>query len=221
MFHESRAAHVALAVFFSLAVGAAFAASPLSVELSSEASRPAANDLMQATLSAEVSGSTPGELSQRINQTVANALALAKSYPTVKVQSGGTNTYPIYAENGSIKSWSMRSNILLESGDVPALSELLGKLQASLAVSSLRLLPSPETRRKAEDAAILEAVALFEARAKLLADARGRSYRIETLSIDSGRRAVPMSLAVRAAPMPVESGESMISVSVSGKVEIE
>ncbi|MDR0362842.1 MAG: SIMPL domain-containing protein [Planctomycetota bacterium] len=218
-----------LAALFLFSVGAVFAASPLTVSLSSEASRPAANDLMQATLFAEAAGAAPEELSGRINRTVAEALKLAQTYPSVKVQSGNANTYPVYAENGgAIESWRMRSEISLESGDAPALSELVGKLQASLAISSLRLLPSPETKRKAEDAAILDAIALFEARAKLLADARGKNYAIKELSIATGGSfaPAPMLRAVRAdfaksAPMPIESGESQVSATVSGKIEIE
>jgi predicted secreted protein len=218
----------AFAVCFLLAAGPVLAASSLSVSLSSEASRPAANDLMQAMLSAEATGAVPGELSGQVNQIVADALDAVGDYPTVRVQNGGTSTHPVYAEDGSIKSWRMRSSILLESGDAPALSGLLGKLQTSLAVSSLRLLPSPETRRKAEDAAILEAIALFEARAQLLADAQKKSYSIEELSISTGEHSAPMPLrlarsvpAASAAPMPIESGESMISATVSGKIKIK
>ena len=229
MFHEFRAARVALAILFSLVAGAVLAASSMSVSLSSEASRPAANDLMQATLSAEAVGATLAGLSGQINRTLAEALGLAKTYPAVKVQSSGTSTYPVYDKKGHrIESWSMRSNILLESGDAPALSELIGKLQPSLAVSSLRMSPSPETARKAEDAAMLDAIALFEARAKLLADAQGKGYRIKELSVSTRGnfsptrmlRAASSELA-NAAPMPIESGESTISVSVSGKIEIE
>jgi predicted secreted protein len=218
-----------LAVLFS--AGAAFAAPPLTVSLSSEASRPAANDLMQATLFAEATGAVLGDLSKRVNRTVADALKAAGDYPAVKVKSGGTSTRPVYAKNGRIESWSIRSDISLESGDTDGLSELIGKLQASLAVSGLHLLPSPETRRKAEDAAILDAIALFKERARLVADAQGKNYAISELTVGTGRDAPPRMRAVmaesasfastRAMPMPVEAGESLVSASVSGKIEIE
>lgn len=223
-----RLPHAALAAFSLLAAGAALA-EPLTVNLSSEASRPAANDLMQATLSAEASGATPAELSRRVNQAVAEALKLVKAYPAIKVQSGGTSTYPVYAKGGAIESWRMRSEISLESGDTASLSELLGKLQTSLAVSSLRMLPSPETRRTAENAAILDAIDLFKARAKLVADAQGKSYGIRELSVSTGGHFAPpvpvlraaKAMSADAAPMPIESGESLVSVSVSGRIEIE
>ena len=223
-----RLPQAALVAFSLLAAGAALA-EPLTVNLSSEANRPAANDLMQATLSAEASGATPAELSRRVNQAVAEALKLVKAYPAIKVQSGGTSTYPVYAKGGAIESWRMRSEISLESGDTASLSELLGKLQTSLAVSSLRMLPSPETRRTAENAAILDAIDLFKARAKLVADAQGKSYGIRELSVSTGGHFAPpvpvlraaKAMSADAAPMPIESGESLVSVSVSGRIEIE
>jgi predicted secreted protein len=235
MSHASRRVHVSLprtafAAFFLLAAGLGFAASPLTVNLSSQASRPASNDLMQATLFAEADGDVLAELSGRINQIVADALKLAKTYPAVKVQSGGTSTSPVYAKYGEIESWRMRSAIALQSGDTASLSELLGKLQTSLAVSSLRMLPSPETQRKAEDAAILDAIDLFKARAKLLADAQRKNYSIKELTVETEshspimpapRVAQFMSLSSNATPMPIESGESEVSASVSGKIELE
>jgi predicted secreted protein len=223
-FHSIRA-RTALAVLFLSAAGTAFAAAPLTISLSSEASHPAPNDLMQAVLSAEASGAALAELSERINRTIDEALKLAKSYPAVKVQSGGTTTTPIYAKNGRIESWRMRSGIAVESADMAGLSELLGKLQASLAVSSVNLLPLPETKRKAEDAAILEAIELFKARAKLVAGAQGQDYVIRELSISTGERFAPAMRAAKTlssvvASMPVESGESLIDAAVSGKIEI-
>lgn len=216
------------AAFFLLMAVTVTASAGLIVELSSEASRPASNDLAQATVSAEATGATPGELSRQINHSISEALKTAKGYPAIKAKTGGSSTYPVYAKNGKIESWRMRSDISLESGDTAALSELLGKLQASLVVSSLNMLPAPETRRKAENEAMLDAIALFKARSQLLAEAMGRNYSITHLTVSTGGRfAPPLMRAARAmsaeaaAPMPMESGESLVTVSVSGKIEIE
>ncbi len=217
-----------LAVFFLLIAGTVTASAALVIELASEASRPASNDLAQATVSAEASGATPGELSRQINHSIAEALKTAKGYPTITAKTSGTRTYPVYAKNGKIESWRMRSDISLESGDTAALSELLGKLQTSLGVSSLSMLPAPETRRKAENEAMLDAITLFKARSKLLAEAMGKSYSITQLTVSTGSHFVPPVMraaramsAEAAAPMPLESGDSLITVSVSGKIAIE
>lgn len=198
------------------------------VTLSSEASRPALNDLVRSTVSAEAIGKTPGDLSKQVNRLIADALKTAKAYPSIKTQNGGTSTYPIYSKDGTIESWRMRSELTLESGDTAALSELLGKLQTSLGVSSLVLLPSPETRKKAEDEAILDAIKAFKARAKVIADALGQIYSIKQLSVNtSGRSVQPMfragakAMLSDSAPMPLEAGESQISVDVSGQIELQ
>ena len=61
--------------------------------------------------------------------------------------------------------------------------------------------------------------------ARLIADALGSSFRIKHLSLGGGNR--PMAPLMRskgfaadAVAMPVESGESQISVSVSGQIEL-
>ena len=202
-------------------------AAPMTVELSAEASRPAVNDLVRATAFAEATGTTPGELSRQVNHQIAEALKIAKAYPAVRTQSGGTTTYPAYAKGGKIESWRMRSELSLESGDAASVSELLGKLQASLGVSNLQLQPSSETRKKVESEAMIDAIAAFKGRAKVIADALGMSYRIKQLSVStSGRIVQPMfraakTMAMEAAPMPVEAGESQVSASVSGQIEVE
>ncbi|MBL0167460.1 MAG: SIMPL domain-containing protein [Propionivibrio sp.] len=206
----------------------AFAA-PMTVELSAEASRPAINDLVHVVVSAEATGTTPGELSRQVNSLIADALKTARAYPAVKTQSAGTSTYPVYSKGGKIEAWRMRSELSLESGDTAALSELLGKLQTSLGVSNLVLQPSPATRKKAENEAMLDAITAFKDRARVIADALcGKPYRIKQLSVNtSGRFVQPVfrtaakAMVADAAPMPMEAGESQVSASVSGQIELE
>ena len=199
------------------------------IELSSEASLPAVNDIARATVSAEATGATPSELSKQVNGLIAEALKTAKAVSGVKTQSGGTSTYPIYSKGGKIESWRMRSDLSLESTNIAALSELLGKLQGSLIVSSVVLQPSPETRKKVENAAMLEALGAFKARAKVISEAMGKPYRIKQLTVNtSGRYVEPMvvraaakSMMADAAPMPMEAGETQVSATVSGQIELE
>ena len=164
---------VITAAFFAVSTPA-IGADALLVELSSEASRSANNDLMQATVSAEASGASPGDISAQINQSIAAALNTAKAFPNIKVKTGNTTTYPVYSKQGKIESWRMRSDIVLESSDAALLSGLLGKLQTSLTVTSLIASPSHETRRKAENEAMINAIALFRERATLLAEQLGK-----------------------------------------------
>ncbi len=205
--------------------GSAFAGT--TIDLAAEASRPAANDRARATVFAEVTGTAPGDAAKRVNALVADAIATAKGYPQVKAQTAGTHTYPVHAKGGRIESWRIRSEIALESGDMAALSELVGKLQTTLGVSGIALFPSPETRQKADREATLDAIAAFRARAQLAADALGKPYRIKHLSLGSHGQRPPMPIlraapmaAMEAAPMPMEAGESQVTASVSGQIEL-
>ena len=223
----SFSARLAIPLLALLLSGSAFAA-PTSIELSAEASRSAANDLARATVFAEATGSTPGELAKRINNLISDSLKTAKTYGTVKTQSGGTHTYPVYAKGGKIESWRMRSDLTLESTDTGALSELLGKLQVSLGVANVSMIPAPETRKKAENDATVDAIAAFKSRAKLIADTLGKPYRIKQLSVSSNGRApaMPMMRAAAAfssadaAPMPMEGCETQITTNISGQIEL-
>lgn len=201
---------------------------PIAIDLSVEASRPAQNDLFRATVSADLTGPTVGEIARQVNAQVAEALKIAKTYPGIKAQSGANSTWPNYSKFGKIESWRMHSELSLESGDSVALSELIGKLQSSLAVSSIAKQPSPETRTKAENEAMLDALAAFRARAKTLADALEKPYHLKKMTVNTnGRFAQPMyratakSMVSEASPPPVEAGESQVSVSISGQIELE
>jgi len=204
------------------------AEAPTVIDLSVEASRPATNDLFRATVSAEITGPSIGEITRQANTQIADALKVAKTYPGVKTQSGASNTYPNYSKLGKIESWRIHSELSLESGDSVALSELLGKLQTSLAVSNVVMQPSPETRKKAENEAMLDALGAFKARAKILADALDKPYHIKKMAVNtSGRVVQPMyraaakAMVSEASPMPIEAGESQVSVNISGQVELE
>lgn len=194
------------------------------VELSAEATRSAPNDLARATAYTEVAEATPGEAAKRVNAAIAQALQTAKGHPAVRVKSGNTSTYPVYAKGSSrIEAWRMRAELVLETRDTAALSELLGRLQGSLAVGQISLSPAPETRRKVEEETMLEAIANFRARAKLVAEAFGRPMRIRSLSVGGAARPGPhpvLRAAMAEAAAPIEAGESQIAVAVSGQIEL-
>ena len=122
-----------LALLFATSATAAAAGNVTTIDLAAEASRPAANDLARATVFAEASGATPNDLARRVNGLIADRLKTARGYSGIRTQSGGTHSYPVYGKGSRIEGWRMRSELILESADSAALSELLGKLQGRLA----------------------------------------------------------------------------------------
>lgn len=224
-----RLAPLAAALFAGSLLASTAQAGPL-IELSAEASRPAANDLLRASVYAEASGSNPAELARKINQDIAEALKLIRSHAAVSVKTGQQSTYPVYGQNQKVESWRVRSELLLESKDQATMSELLGKLQAlRLAVGHLNQLPSPATRAAAEDEATRDAIRAFRTRAGLIAEQFGKPYRIKQLSIQQQGshpppvpvfRAAKAMMAAEAAPMPIEAGDSQVTTSISGQIEL-
>lgn len=198
------------------------------VDLSAEASVKAPNDFAQASLYAEASDKDPAALAATVNRMIADALAEAKSYPGIEASTAGISTYPVHSKDGQrIEAWRMRSTIQLESRDIPALSELLGRLQGTLAISNLATRPAPETRKNAADRAAVDAIRAFEARAKTVSASLGKDYRLRHLSVNYGESASPpypmmrsAAFASQAEAAPIEGGESEISVGVSGTIEL-
>lgn len=192
--------------------------------------RPVANDLGRANAYVELTGSDPAEVARKVKTAIADGLATAKAQPGITVKSGGTHTWPIYGKTGRvIENWRMRSELLLESRDAAALSTAIGKLQGGqLAIGGINFSPAPETRRKAEDDVTIEAIEAFNAKAARIAETLKKPYRIRQLSVNAGgnfpqpypvaRGAVMM--AAKAAPMPVEAGESNVTVNVGGQIEL-
>lgn len=200
------------------------------IELSAEASRPAANDMVRATIYAEASGNNPADLARKVNQEITEALKVIKAKPGITVKSGHQNTYPIYGQNQKIENWRMHSELVLESRDPTAVSELLGRLQQMrLAVSNLSQLPAPETRQQVEDEATRDAIKAFQKRATVVAAALGKPYKIKQMSIQQNGGAqppMPMMRAARGVVMaadvaaPLEAGESLVTTTISGQIEL-
>ena len=200
------------------------------IDLAAEAGRPAANDMVRASVYSEASGSNPADLARQVNGNIGEALKLIREKKGVTVKSGNQSTYPIYTQSRKIDGWRMRSELLIESRDFGAVSELLGRLQQMrLAVGDIAQMPSPETRRQAEDEAMREAIRAFQNRAAVVAEQLGKGWKIKQMHINQGggspvpimRGARAAMLAADAAPAPIEAGESTITTHVTGQIELE
>jgi len=201
------------------------------VDLQAEVSREVPNDLMTATLYAEANDASAAKVADQLNRGTADALKTAGEFKSVKSRSGFTNTFPVYDRAGRLTGWRGRSEIRLESKDVPAMANLIGKLQSTMQLGNVAFTVSPEVRRQTENEMITEVVAAFRSRADIAAKAiGGRSYKIRRIGINTGgmvpgprpmmaERAVAASAPVT--PPTFEGGTSMVQVSANGTVEVE
>lgn len=214
--------------------GTALAAEPAPrynvVELQAEAQREVPNDTLSASLYVELNDANPAALAHAINKAANDALRVAKEYRSVRVRSGGNQTYPVYTKGNVLQGWRGRAEIRLESKDFEAASGLIGKLQAGMQLASLGFSVSPEARRQAQNELIVEAIGAFKERAEIVRGAlAGRGYKVERLNVNSGHGAPPPRYAtVRAmsggapevAAPDLAGGVSLVTVSAAGAIEI-
>jgi len=187
------------------------------------------NDTLVASMYHERSGQQPGAMADDINRTIAWAVDLAKKVSAVKVQTLNYHQEPLY-KNQTIVSWKMRQSIRLESTDAAALSKLIGELQKRLSIASLHYTVSKNVRREVEEQLIAQALNRFKQRGKLIADELGRAdYRIVNVDVMTSD-ASPAPMRMRAvstmaessiAPPTLEAGVQMVTVQVSGSIELE
>jgi predicted secreted protein len=194
------------------------------VTLEAQVSREVANDQLVAVLAVELHGPDPAELAQTANRRMAEALKVAAAVPAVKARSGNYQTFPRYDRNQRIESWQVSQELRLESADFAAATRLIGKLQETLVVRSMAVQLSTAARRAAEDALIREAIAAFHARADLVRSAmKAAGYRLRTLNIGtSGGAPPPRPFEARALaqPVAVEPGESQVTVTATGSIQL-
>lgn len=201
---------------------------PLTLELSASAEARAANDVVRATLYYEATHRDPAKLADEVNRAIRDALDLAAEHDEVKTRSAGTSTWPVHSKDGrKIEAWRMRSSIQVESEAIDTVSTLLGDLQQTLALASLSMEPAAHTRAAAADAAALEALDAFQARAETLAERLGSGYRIRHINVQHDDRMAPPQpmmrsamMAAESAPAPLEAGETSFGVSIHGTIEI-
>lgn len=194
-----------------------------------EAARDVESDWFTARAGITVEDADPARAAERVNDAMRWALERARAAEDVSVRSGSYRTWPV-REEGRIRRWRASHEMLLESGDAEALSDLLGALQERLELRSFDVSVSDERRAQVEQELIGEALEAFRERAALVHKSLGAAgYAIDTLSISSGGGPPPrpmMQVAqaetfqARAAPA-VEPGTTRISVGVDATIALE
>ena len=222
-----------VAILLSLA-GTALAAEPAqprynTVELQAEAQREVQNDLLNGALYVELNDASPAVLANTINQSVNNAQRIAKEYGSVRVRSGNSQTFPVYAKGNVLQGWRGRAEIRIESKDFEAASSLIGKLQGSMQLAGMNFVVSPEARHLAENELIAEAIKAFKARAEIVKAAlAGRDYKLQRLAVTTGynaptprfERALSAAAPQAVAAPNLEAGVSIVTVAAHGAIEI-
>jgi predicted secreted protein len=185
------------------------------------------NDTLTVVLAAQRDGPSPRRLGAEVNQAMAWALARAKEVPGVQAQTLDYRTQPLY-QKGTMSGWRVTQSLRLESQDAATLAELVGALQEQLVVQRVDYEVSRAARKTVEDRLIGEAIAGFQARARLVAEGHGRrGWRLVRLDVTtSGGEPAPvprmraMAAAEAAPPATLEAGTQTLTVTASGEIEL-
>jgi len=194
-----------------------------------EATREVPNDWIVATLGVEEESSDAAGLAARVNQRMAAALALASGDTRLTVSSGAYQTQPVY-DKTRIARWRASQDLVIETGEVGALADMAGKLQAQgLLLRGVSFSVAPETKKRLDDELTVEALSVFRERAGLIARGLGRrGWNLIHLTLGDAGMPVPSydkrAMAMEAAPSVApafESGRSTLRIEVNGTVELE
>jgi predicted secreted protein len=187
------------------------------------------NDRATAVLSVTDEDGDAARLATRVNETMAWALEAAGTAEAVRARSGGYQTWPI-ERDGRIRHWRSRQELILESEDLPALTELLGVLQARLELVSIAFTPSAERRREAEDRLITETLGAFRERAERVRESLGAGgWELVQVSVHTDgqppvrplyRDMARATAVAEAAPPALEAGTTRVVVQASGSIEL-
>lgn len=225
---------MALAFASGLGISLASHAEPTGYDqlsFSTEVSHEVSNDEVQASLYKKAQAKTAKDLAVQLNTVINQAMTTAKRYPSVTVSTGQQNTYPRYDKNDKIIGWTGQAYIQVKSTDMDAASQLIAELQDSLVMGSINFGVSNQRQTEIETQLKAHASKAFQEQANSLAHTWGASgYRLVDVSFTTNGHYQPMAMGrmyavaeAQATPAPAqnfESGNSSISVTANGKIEL-
>lgn len=196
--------------------------------LDAQASLDLPHDTVHLTLATEQEGNDPASISTALSKRVQQALTQAKAVAGINAQSGGFTIYPSNDGKGRIAAWRGRVELLIESQNFGAASQLAGQLASTMQLANVSFSLSREARDKVETQLAEQAIQAFRSKAQTAARAFGYGdYSIREVSINQQSGGMPFprvylakAAMAEAAPVPLEGGKANVTVTVSGAVQM-
>ena len=204
------------------------------VHLSATATQELTQDLISVVLQANRDGTQAAEVQAALKQALDAALTEARKStqsPAMDVHTGMFSVQPRYNGSARIVGWTGSAQLVLEGTDVARITQTAGRLnQLSVINVSYRL--SRALREQYESALTSEAIAHFKTRATQIASDFGfKGYTLAEVTVSStdpgfeSRGYQPLTMRAQAAsvadaPLPVEPGKGVLTVSVNGQVKL-
>jgi predicted secreted protein len=219
----------------ALSMTAALAADPPVpsgvVALTASASVEVTRDLMAVTLSATREGTDASGVQSALKQALDAALLEARGAARpgqIDVRTGNFSMNPRYSPKGLLNGWQGTAELVIEGRDLTGIGQLAGRIQ-SMTIARVAQGLSREQREKAESGVTAQAIARYRAQAADVTKQFGYgSYTVREVSVNSNEQGGPEPMMMRAkvfaaaadAPLPVEAGQTSVTVTVSGTVQM-
>jgi predicted secreted protein len=199
------------------------------VRLQSQQTEAVSNDTMHVSMNTYAEMQDPAKLAAKINSAMEWALQQAKQVKGVKVSTGSYQTWPVTRKEVTT-GWRGQQDLVMESADTEALSQLVGQLQERLQIKSMRFTVSDKKRAAVENRLIVAALDAFKQRAGIIGDnLNAGGFRIVEINVNTSTQRPPMLRQANMASLSreagdavaVEGGESDVSVTVNGTIELK
>ena len=231
----------ALVAILPVAASAQMLAPPQNVlQLAAEASAEVLQDMLTITLSVTREGTDAASVQSQLRQTLDAALTEGRKAVRpgqLDLRTGAFALYPRYAAKpvagNNITGWQGRAELVLEGRDIAAIGALAGKLgTGGLVVSQVQFGLSREAREAAEVDVASRAISRFKGRAETYAKQFGfASYSLREVAVGGGdlapqmaqaspRMARTMAATGADESQPLEAGKALVSVTVSGSIQL-
>ena len=200
------------------------------VNLNATAATEVANDQVTSVIQVMLNGTDPTKLGQQVNQRSNQLLEKIKAYDSVKSQTTGYQTRPMYKDS-QIVSWQVSQQIRLHSHDFTQMSELLGDVQDLGTVQSIVFSLSDELIESTQNELMQQAISKFRDKAALIQQQFDEpGYRLVNLSVNTSgyvpvhrmESSMMMSadMSSKSAPAALEAGSNKVSVDVHGQIQL-
>ena len=199
-----------------------------------EAERQIERDLMQVNLFYQSEGKNLSELNKTVNTRLNKAIGIAKQYPAVAIQGNTRNTMVQYDGKGKQSGWLARVELMLESKDSQALSDVINALDDTLAIENISASVSDEKLTHVENELTQAVLEKFKNKALLIQNTlQMKNYRVMDLNISAAnehnyarvyyeptaKSALTLSESASNA-VPLENGKETVRMRVKGRIEL-
>jgi predicted secreted protein len=204
------------------------------VQLASSGTVEAQQDWLTLTLSVTKEGRDAAEVQNYLRQAAETALTQVKKSVQageMEVRTGAFSLNPRYGNDGKMSGWAGRTELVLEGSDFGRISSAAVKAQP-MTIQGLNFSLSRAERTRLEDQARTLAIASFKTKASSIAKEFGFSdYVLREVQVHAADQnpeprphmmaMAPRAMAADAPPVPLESGKSLVVVSVSGAIQLK